>query len=133
MKKLISTFLFTLSFLVPISGTVVNAQFDPLSKTCESGQIDGSGQEICDKSANPTDPTSNDNGLFVTAANVLSIIAGVIAVVIIIISGIKMMLSGGDPGKITSSRNAIIYTVVGLFVVIASRTIVVFIFQRLQG
>lgn len=131
MKKMIAAFLMFSIFAIPLSGGAVYAQFDPLQKTCESAQNSSDAQAICDASSDPSDPTSKDDGIIVTLANLLAIAAGVIAVFVIVISGIRMILSGGDPSKVATSRNTIIYTSVGVFVVLLARTIVVFIITSL--
>jgi type IV secretory pathway VirB2 component (pilin) len=66
----------------------------------------------------------------VDVANILAFAAAVIAVIIVMVAGITMMTSDGDAGKIASSRNAIIYTVVGLIIIIAARSIVVFVMLK---
>ncbi len=131
MKKLLISLFITFMFTVPVSGSIAYAQLDPLKPACDSAQNKADIQELCDTSASPNDPTSKENGVIVTAANLLALAAGIIAVVVIVYAGITMMLSSGDSAKITSSRNTIIYTVVGLFVVLLARTIVVFILDRL--
>jgi type IV secretory pathway VirB2 component (pilin) len=67
-------------------------------------------------SEGPINPLNPNDGIIVQIANILSFVAAIIAVFIIIIAGITMMTSGGDSGKVKNSRNAIIYTVVGLIV-----------------
>ena len=61
----------------------------------------------------------------------LTIAAGAIAVVMIMISGITLITSNGDPAKVKKSRDTIFYAVVGIFVVLLSRSIVIFIVGRL--
>ncbi|PID33191.1 hypothetical protein CR969_02110 [Candidatus Saccharibacteria bacterium] len=46
--------------------------------------------------------------------NVVYSIAGVIAVVMIIIASISYTTSGGDSNKLTSAKNTILYAVIGL-------------------
>ena len=46
-------------------------------------------------------------------------VAGIIAVIVVIIAGINYSLSAGDPAKTASAKNAILYSVIGL-VIIAS-------------
>lgn len=140
MKRILAAIMLSFAFVLPMMGGVAYAQinpsdntFDPLNNTCEAANGGGDAAAICDESETPTDRVSGDGSIFVTAANALAIVAGVVAVVIIIISGITLMTSNGDSAKFTKSRNIIIYTVVGLFVVMLSRTIVVFIIDRIIG
>lgn len=133
MKKLITTLILSLMFVFPVMGSVASAQFDPLKPTCETAGDTGDASAICDESADSSDRITGNGGLIVTIANMLAILAGIIAVFVIIISGITMMTSGGDSGKVTKSRNTIIYVVVGLFAVVLSRTIVVFIITKIMN
>ena len=52
-----------------------------------------------------------------------------IAVVIIMISGLKMIMSSGDSKKLSDARNAIIYAAVGLVVIALARVIIEFILR----
>ena len=133
MKQLIAILMISFGLAVPLLGSTVYAQFDPLDNTCEAAKGGGDAKAICDESENPTDRVTGDKSIITTAANVLAIVAGVIAVVIIIISGINLMTSTGDSAKFTKTRNTIIYTVIGLFIVLLSRTIVVFIIDRISS
>lgn len=54
---------------------------------------------------------------------------GSIAVIMIIIGGIRYSLSGGDPSALTSAKNTIIYSAVGLVVAIAASGIVLLVQQ----
>ncbi len=50
------------------------------------------------------------------AVNIFSVVLGIAAVVVILISSLRMVISGGDPNTINSSRNAILYALIGLFI-----------------
>lgn len=120
------TVLFSASFLLLAP---VSAQFDPLEKPCE-----GVTSEVCtenDKGKSGTSPLVGSNGVLITVSNILAIVGGIIAVIIIIVAGIGMILSGGDSGKVSKSRNTIIYAAVGIIVIVISRSIVLFIINRI--
>ena len=59
-------------------------------------------------------------------------LAGAIAFIIIIVSGLRYTLSRGDSNNIKTSKEAIIYAIVGLIVAISGYGIVTFVFQRLK-
>ncbi|MDO8336594.1 MAG: hypothetical protein Q7T74_07540 [Candidatus Saccharibacteria bacterium] len=59
--------------------------------------------------------------------NLLLFIAGIIAVVVIVIGGLRYVLSNGDAGAASKARNAILYAVIGLVVAIMAYAIVNFI------
>lgn len=49
--------------------------------------------------------------------NVVYMLAGAIAVIVIIIAGINYASSGGDAGKMAKAKSTILYAIVGLIVV----------------
>ena len=63
--------------------------------------------------------------------NVLSYVIGVAAVIGIIISSLKLMLSNGDSNGIASARKSIIYCLIGLAIVAVAQTLVAFVLNKL--
>lgn len=77
-----------------------------------------------------TDPLTGNNGVIVKATNIIALVAGVAAVIIIILAGIRFILSSGDSAKTGQARETIIYASVGLAVIVLSRTIITFIVSK---
>lgn len=103
------------------------AQFNPLDKACTGAAASSAACQ--DK--NKADSITGPDGVIVRVTNIIATIAGVVAVIVIIIYGITIIISYGDSGKVTQARNAIIGAAVGLVVIVLARTIVVFIVNRL--
>jgi hypothetical protein len=61
---------------------------------------------------------------------ILSLVAGVAAVVMIIIGGLRYITSGGDSSKVSSAKSAIMYAIIGLVVVALAQIIVRFVLQE---
>jgi cytochrome bd-type quinol oxidase subunit 2 len=59
--------------------------------------------------------------------NIFSVIVGVIAVIMIIIGGLKYITSGGESSNVSGAKNTIIYAIVGLVVVALAQFIVHFV------
>lgn len=57
---------------------------------------------------------------------------GAIALLVIIISGLRYMLANGDPGKMSQAKNTIIYALVGLAVALSGFTIVTLVVKGLR-
>jgi type IV secretory pathway VirB2 component (pilin) len=74
--------------------------------------------------------TTIDKG-FTSIVNILTVLSGSLAVLFIIYSGIQMTISNGDPKRVTQARQSLIYSVVGLVLVIAAYAIVSFIAKAL--
>jgi hypothetical protein len=62
---------------------------------------------------------------------VLGIIAG-LALLMITISGLRYVLSAGDPQKAKQAREGIIYSLIGLVVAIMAEAIVTYVVKGLQ-
>lgn len=111
-------------------GTAHAAIFD---KACDSGTASDS--TVCQDGQTSQSTSDNSiygpNGIITKVANIVAIIAGVAAVIIIIIAGMQYMLSTGDPTKVNNAKNAILYAVVGLLVVIVARALVLLVIGRL--
>ena len=83
---------------------------------------------------NPADAGIPENHLTQTTvnnvANAAFMLAGIVAVVFIIIGGISYSISAGDSGKISKEKDTILYAVIGLIVVLVSFIIVQFVIGR---
>jgi type IV secretory pathway VirB2 component (pilin) len=73
---------------------------------------------------------SSVNRLIATILNILSFIAGVAAVIMIIIAGFKFITSQGDSSAVTSARNTALYAVVGIIIVVLAQVIVRFVLTQ---
>lgn len=71
------------------------------------------------------------NSLLRTVTNVLLFVIGAVAVIMIVVGGIKYVTSNGSSERITSAKNTIMYAVVGLIVAIAAYAIVDFVIAQL--
>lgn len=64
--------------------------------------------------------------------DVLTFLA-LIAVVVIVIAGIRLVVSGGDEGQKDGAKKMIIYAVVGLLIIILARVLVDFVITTITG
>jgi|SRR3989338_3105474 len=62
--------------------------------------------------------------------NVISIIVGVVAVIMIIFGGFKYITSGGTAEKVTGAKNTILYGLIGLIIVALAQLIVKFVLNE---
>lgn len=66
--------------------------------------------------------------------NILQIVfgvAGALALLFIVISGFRYIVSAGDPEAIKKAKNGLVYSVVGLIAVILAEVIVTFVVGQL--
>jgi len=83
----------------------------------------GGGLTNCD----PTQGQGNLSNLAKTVVNILSLIVGVVAVIMIIIGGFRYITSGGESGNVSGAKNTLIYAIVGLLIVALAQLIVHFV------
>lgn len=77
-----------------------------------------------------SNPLTGSNGVIHNVTILIARIAGVVAIIIIIYSGFQMVIGGNDPGKIASARQTLIYALIGLVVIIAGQTIILYVMDR---
>lgn len=58
-------------------------------------------------------------------------IAGALAVLYIIISGFRYIISDGDPQKAAQAKQGILYAVIGIVVVISAQVITIFVVGKI--
>jgi multisubunit Na+/H+ antiporter MnhB subunit len=122
MKK-IQTVLLSIAMLaglvaLPLVPTAVHADDANPVKSIGDGVKDIGGGEADSKGL--TD-------LIQIIVNVLLFLLGAIAVIMIVLGGIKYTTSNGDSSQLTSAKNTILYAVVGLVVAILAYAIVNFV------
>lgn len=122
----VGVFAFATPFAVP---AVVGAQADIDNSLCQGAQLQiGSTCEDVDG----TQSQEQLNDIIALVINIFSIIVGVAAVIMIIIGGLRYIISGGDSGNVTSAKNTILYAIIGLVVVALAQFIVRFVLGRVS-
>jgi hypothetical protein len=56
------------------------------------------------------------SGIITTITNTLLFIAGALAVIMIIVGGLRYVTSGGNSSNVTAAKNTVLYAIVGLIV-----------------
>lgn len=105
------------------TGTV--AAVEPKASICKG--VTGAGGNGC----GTTGGSSQLTGLIQQIVNVLLFVVGAVAVIVIIVGGLRYVLSGGDQSSVNSAKNTILYAVVGLIVALLAYAIVNFVVAAL--
>jgi hypothetical protein len=125
MNKLILIFVIAVSLfsfvLMPAGSAFASSKAD----VC-----DGVGAASGGSGCTPTDGVSDVNKLIRTAIRIFQSVVGIIALIMMVTSGLRFVTSGGDPGKVTSARNTLLYAAVGIVVVALSEVIIQFVLNR---
>ena len=74
-----------------------------------------------------------NTGVFKQVTNTILYIVGIVAVIMLIIGGIKYVVSGGDSKKVTDAKNTILYAIIGLVIAFLSYAIVRFVITALPS
>ena len=111
-------------FAVPAS--VYAADGTLTQNLCSGTDLTLSGGGNCQDS----NAESKVNSTITLALNIFSSIVGIIAVVMIIVGGVKYITSQGESANVTSAKNTILYALVGLVVVALAQVIVRFVLNR---
>jgi hypothetical protein len=104
--------------------------FNAFEQTCDG---DTANSSVCTEvsSSAGKNPFDGSSGIIPTVANFMAAVGGLIAVVIIMLSGLRLIMSSGDSAKLTQSRNAIIYAAAGIVVIVLARSILWFVISKL--
>lgn len=72
-----------------------------------------------------------DDAQFTAFLNITSAIAAAVALLFLVIGGFRYIISRGDPQGTARARDTIIYSVVGLVVVIVAFSIITFVLNNI--
>ena len=108
--------------LTLVAGPTAHVAADCPSDSTSKGQVlQGLGQTGSDCS------DTQVNNTLKTAIEVMSIVVGVAAVIVIIVSGFKYITSGGEQNKVANAKNSLIYALVGVAVAALAQFMIHFV------
>lgn len=87
----------------------------------------------CAKPTNAPSQLFGPNSIFVTVTNIMLFIIGAIAVIMLIIGGIRYVVSAGDQNAVTSAKNTILYAIIGIVVAFLAYAAVNFVSSQLTA
>jgi hypothetical protein len=134
-KSILLGALLVVSLSLPISVPVIANAADT-SAICSGvnesiGNVTSGAQgTTCAGASTANGSIDNTISLFL---NLFSAIVGIIAVVMIIVGGVKYITSGGSSEKTTSAKDTILFAIVGLIVVALAQIIVKFVLNKAAG
>ena len=110
------------SFVSPVvASAAVDCSGSTSSIECGASSAQGTGQ-----------PESlfggeGEQGLFQTVVNIMLFIVGAVAVIMLILGGLRYVTSNGDQNNVTAAKNTILYAIIGIIVAILSFAVVNFV------
>jgi len=93
---------------------------NPFPGICTTKEIKKSA--VC--STTTADPVTTSSGVIHKVTQLFAVIAGAVAVIVIAVGGVTYIGSNGDAERIKKAKNAIIYALVGLVVILVGQAII---------
>ena len=121
-KVLLSFVICIFVALTGLSGVASASTMTSLREGAEAARCDGCPSELF-----------GDSGVFKQVTNTILYIVGIIAVIMLIIGGIKYVVSGGDSKKVTDAKNTVLYAIIGLVICFLAFAIVNFVISSLPS
>jgi hypothetical protein len=133
MRKIILTVSLIVALLMPAAVSAVSSTTVYASAFNSTNASDQACSGISGKvdSGDCTAPGRSLTALVKVLLNLLSAIIGVVAVVMIIVSGFKFVTAAGDAGKVAAARSTMVYAIVGLLIVAFAQFITQFLLKKL--
>lgn len=123
MKKFIAAIITVFTLVtVPLTPVAAVNVFDNCSTT-------GSDTAIC--KATKTDKLFGAGGLWNRILSTFTFIIGAVAVLMIVVGGLRYVTSNGEPAQLTSAKNTVLYAAVGLVIAAMANAIVNFVLTNL--
>jgi phosphotransferase system glucose/maltose/N-acetylglucosamine-specific IIC component len=134
MKKLLASIFVSLSMLLPIAVAGSASAAVNIVPQCGS-TLNSTNTSFCSdvtsaKRGTASDPVIN---IIRVVIEIISYITGIAAMILIIISAIKFVTSGGDSQKVSSARGSLINALIGIVITIVAQAIVVFVLNNFNN
>jgi hypothetical protein len=116
-----------------IPGTAFATTSTPTTPAASCDTVTGgvSGGVGCSKPTNAPNQLFGEGGVFVAVTNVMIYVIGGVAVIMLIVGGIRYVVSAGDQAAVTGAKNTILYAIIGIVVAVISFAAVQFISNAL--
>lgn len=128
MRRFIASCFLAIGLLFGVAAVPATAlaAYNPFQNDCSGA---ASASAVC-SNKNNSNPISGKDGILLKATRIVAVIAGVAAVIMIIIGAIKYVTSGGDSSAAGSAKNTIIFALIGLVVIVLAQAIITFVVSQ---
>ena len=98
---------------------------DTTSDLCSQAQANGGElPAICSPTSTNQNLLNGPDSTFMKIVNIIVSIAGIIAVIMIIIGGVMMITSNGDSTRFSKAKDTVIYTAIALVIILVARPLI---------
>lgn len=133
MKKITQGLLLVPALVLGLGVLAPATTFAADGTTCEDGSLSISCGANSARGSDQPDKLFGEDAVFQTIVNILLFIIGAVAVIMLIIGGIRYVVSGGDQNAVTGAKNTILYAVIGIVVAVLAYAVVNFVITELPG
>lgn len=105
--------------------------FDPLATPCQGNSSSAVCQGNQTQNGKGSDPVGGPGGIISTAANIIALVAGVAAVIMVMLGAFAFVTSGGNQESIAKAKGRISSGLIGLIIVSLAWAIARFITDRI--
>lgn len=131
MKQIFGFILPAITIVVFSFSVVISFDTTALA-VCDTSNLNiKTGADCAHGRGQPAELFAGDASVFSRVTNVLLFIIGAIAVIMLIIGGIRYVVSGGDQNQVTAAKNTILYAIIGIIVAVLAYAAVRFVLTTL--
>lgn len=87
---------------------------------------------VCKDKKKTGNPIAGKDGLLVKITRLVAYIGGVAAIIMLIIGGIRYIVSNGDPNKVSGAKDTIVNALIGIAVIVLGSTLIVYVVSRVS-
>jgi hypothetical protein len=124
MKRLIILLSLFLCTLAPATALAYN----PLDSACN---VDGGASSTACQSRSSQTSNGDPAAVLRKITAIVAILAGIAAVIVIIVGGFQYITSAGDPQKASSARSTILGAIIGLVIIVAAQSIILLVLSKI--
>ena len=101
--------------------------------SCDDVSSGIAGGAECSNSESTPDTLFGDGSIFQTVTNILLFLIGAVSVIMLIIGGIRYVISQGDQAQVTSAKNTILYAIIGIIIAFLAYAAVAFVTNSISA
>ena len=110
-----------------------NAMAVDIFSNCGANNASSTVPSVCSDASSQKGNNGKNNpiiNVLKQAINIISFIIGIGAVIGIVVSGVRMIISGGNGEAVASARTSLLYSLAGLAVAVIAQALVAFVLSK---
>lgn len=117
---------FVLSLLLTLFfiSSPLYAQVDVLAPSCEGVS------PVPPSCAEKDDNFLGEGSVLAGVARLFSVAVGIIAVIMVVIGGLRFITSSGDPAGVKAARDTLLYAAIGIVIAALAQLLVIFVLDK---